>query len=71
MSIPSVRRNACCVICRAWSELIFSVGGVETALIWEGSRSRSRRLPPHIQATALRKLRPIRPELKAIRPRAA
>jgi hypothetical protein len=57
------------VICRAWSELIFSVGGVETALIWEGSRSR--RLPPHIQATALRKLRPIRPELKAIRPRAA
>ncbi|MGL5117460.1 MAG: type II toxin-antitoxin system RelE/ParE family toxin [Beijerinckiaceae bacterium] len=35
--------------------MIFSFGNRETALVWEGLRSR--RLPPEIQSTALRKLR--------------
>ena len=35
--------------------MIVSFRDAETATIWDGRRSR--RLPPHIQATALRKLR--------------
>lgn len=35
--------------------MIHSIADAETALVWSGRRSR--RLPPDIQATALRKLR--------------